>query len=760
MACDANVMSWEAAMSGSTIKSSTTTMITGASSAIAPTLIGLLTLCASGCLEPKPRATPTQQQRALGPAKVGAYLMVDQFGYRPDDPKVAVLVDPQQGFNAKDSYTPGTTLEVRRWADDKVVFSGAPSAWSGGKTQASSGDRGWWFDFSTVKAPGSYYLYDPQQKLGSHRFEIDRDVYRGALIAATRMFFYNRAGAAKKPPHTDPKWQDDAAYLGPGQDGEARAVDDKNNGSKARDLRGGWFDAGDTNKYVTFAESVVHQLLSAYSQNPAPFTDDFNIPESGNGVPDLLDEIKWELDWIKRMQQSDGGVLIKVGVLDHNDVAPPSKDKRPRYYAPKCSSSSIATAGMFAHAALVFGGVAPLAAEVSDLTKRAEQAWSWYQQNPKRSDCDSQEIKAGDADRSQAEQRASAVVAAIYLFALTGNKSYHDHVKANYKQTRPYQDNGWSRYDPHQGDALLFYTTLAQADATIKQAILAKKLTEATSVSEIYGKAALDKDLYRAFITDATYHWGSNNARACNGSTNVDMLVYTLDAPNAAAYRARALGILHYMHGVNPLGMVYLSNMGSYGAEVSASEIYHTWFAHGTDWDSAKTSSKGPAPGYVVGGPNNGYGGPLSPPAGQPPQKSYLDWNAGWPENSWEVTEPGIYYQSAYLKLLSGFVGAPSKPTPTDAGPTGDGAPSDGSAPPRDGGPSGDGSKTGDGPASSADRGVAGAGDASGRSEEGCSCAVDGADHGTLASSLLLIMLLVSLGRRRPARRRRRARRL
>ncbi len=82
----------------------------------------------------------------------------------------------------------------------------------------------------------------------------------------------------------------------------------------ARDLRGGWFDAGDTNKYVNNAGQTLHQLLAAYRERPEIWTDDLNIPESGNGRPDLIDEIIWELDWLKRMQQADGGVLIKVGI--------------------------------------------------------------------------------------------------------------------------------------------------------------------------------------------------------------------------------------------------------------------------------------------------------------------------------------------------------------------------------------------------------------------------------------------------------------
>jgi hypothetical protein len=85
--------------------------------------------------------------------------------------------------------------------------------------------------------------------------------------------------------------------------------------------------------------------------------------------------------------------------------------------------------------------------------------------------------------------------------------------------------------------------------------------------------------------------------------------------------------------------------------------MFHEWFRHGSIWDNARTSECGPPPGFLTGGPNANYTGSLSPPAGQPRQKAYRDWNTGWPENSWEITEPGIYYQAAYVKLLSAFRG-------------------------------------------------------------------------------------------------------
>jgi hypothetical protein len=122
---------------------------------------------------------------------------------------------------------------------------------------------------------------------------------------------------------------------------------------------------------------------------------------------------------------------------------------------------------------------------------------------------------------------------------------------------------------------------------------------------------------------------------------------------------------------VNPLGKVYLTNMYSFGAENSVNQLWHTWFFDGTKWDDARNSMYGPAPGYVVGGPAGGQydwdgGCPnvspkcgtsrLAPPYGQPPQKSYLDFNDGWPLNSWSVSEPSNGYQVNYIRLLARFV--------------------------------------------------------------------------------------------------------
>lgn len=606
--------------------------------------------------------------------RVSDLIRVDQFGYRPAAKKIAVLVDPVEGWNAREELPPSTTYEVRSWSDGKLVLSGAPKPWQGGALQKSSGDRGYWFDFSALSAEGSYCIVDKDNGLRSHRFDVGRGVYRDVLRAALKVFYFQRCNYAKQKPHAcvgDKCWTAAADYVGAGQDKEARSVKDRGNAKTARDLTGGWWDAGDVNKYVTFANAPVHQLLTAYSDRPATFKDDFGIPESGNGVPDILDELKIELDWMQRMQPADlgGGVLIKVGNIDHGDPIA-EKSRLQRYYYPEpCSSSTVAAAGMFAHAALVMRDVPQLKSYAEGLTERAKRAWTYFQTHPRKTDCDDQTIKSGDADKNALEQEQVSVVSAIYLFALTGDASYAETIAKSIKATRPMQEDRWSAYEPEQGEALMFYTALPNADPGIKAAIVDRKVQQARSL-DIYGWKP-DLDLYGAYMRDDSFHWGHNMVRANIGNTNYDLVQHKLFKPGeTATFSDRAEGLLHSFHGVNAMGLVYLTNMYPYGAEKSANQIFHQWFRDGDPtYDDAQKSRLGPAPGYVPGGPNHQYCGGQEGQAKcaksrlrqQPLQKSYLDFNTAWePQNehdrSWEITEPGIYYQAAYVKLVSKFV--------------------------------------------------------------------------------------------------------
>jgi len=336
-------------------------------------------------------------------AQTSDFIHIDQFGYKPNHTKVAVISNPQTGFNASQSYTPSNSLELRNAVTDAVVFSGAPTTWNNGTTHSQSGDKGWWFDFSSVIQTGEYYIFDVANNERSSKFNINNNVYNEVLITASKAFYYNRCGIAKNTPFTLNGFTDAMSFS---QDTQARDVHQQNNTSTAKDMSGGWFDAGDYNKYVTFAEAPVHDLLWAYTNNPSIFGDNWNIPESGNNIPDIIDELKWELDWLLKMINSDGSVHIKIGARNHdeNSSSPPSINSDIRYYEKTCTSAAIAETTMLAHASKVFSQFSSLSSYAQTLKEKALLTWNYVEPRIENAtldeNCDELAVVSGDADRT------------------------------------------------------------------------------------------------------------------------------------------------------------------------------------------------------------------------------------------------------------------------------------------------------------------------------------------------------------------------
>ncbi|NOT58771.1 MAG: LacI family transcriptional regulator [Acidobacteria bacterium] len=584
-------------------------------------------------------------------------MLVDQFGYLPAMRKVAVISDPQTGYNAAVQYAPGAVLEVRCVSDNSVVFTGSVVAWRNGETHAQSGDRVWQFDFSNVNCVGEHYLYDPANDTRSHIFSIGADVYRNVLRHSVRMFFYQRCHHAKRAPFAETNWTDEACHL---TDLRARPIEvtinDKNNVRTERDLSGGWHDAGDYNKYTILTAETLSDLLFAYERNRMVFTDDFGVPESGNGIPDVLDEIKWELDWLLKMQNADGSVLTKLSATDFAGAAPPSADATVRYYGAASTSATLAAAVSFAHASLTYQRALPTYSK--KLLAAARKAWAWAAANPRvlfnNAGFGSESTEVDDYQRSMFK-----LATAIYLFAATGETAYRDYVEANLAATHALQWDYWHCYEALTQDALLFYASWSSAPLTTATRIRNSKQS-AINGPDFLTAFTNQSDAYGAFLKDDCYTWGSNRLKAHVGTLFLAQQCYNLDPARAALYRNAGAAQLHYLHGVNPMGTVYLTNMYSAGAEKCVNEIFHRWFRDGSVWDSAVSSPRGPAPGYVPGGPHAAFapspeytGTELWQIRLQPAQKAYKDWNGDWPEDSWQLTEPAIYYQAAYVNLLA-----------------------------------------------------------------------------------------------------------
>jgi len=632
---------------------------------------------------------PGGQGGSGGPAAGGAggasatspYIVVDQFGYLPDGEKIAVIRDPQVGFDAAESFTPGTSYALVNAASGERVFTAPPSAWQAGATDGSSGDKAWWFTFTSVTAPGDYYVLDVDRNARSYPFTIGDQVYRDVLKQAVRMLFYQRAGQNKDAAHAGAGWTDGASFAGPLQDAHCRLFSDKANAATERDVHGGWFDAGDLNKYTSWTAGYVESLLRAYVENPTAWTDDYDIPESGNGIPDVLDEAKWGLDYLTRLQGSDGGVLSIVG---EPSASPPSAATGPCLYGPASTSATLTAAAAFAMGARVLraSGNAALGTVADDLLARAKKAWTWAGTNPavifanNDSATGSSGLGAGNQETDDYGRLVDKLDAAAQLFAVTADAEYRTFFDTNYTNLHLFKyANYVAPWDMPGQDAALDYVDATGATAATVTAIRNAYLTGATNGDNL-GATTGNKDPYLGPVP--SYTWGSSSVKSNMGNLLAAAVAHKLDAAANADLTRAASRYVHHLHGTNPLSLVYLTNMYAHGAENCVNEIFHTWFADGSAmWDRVGKSTYGPPPGFLAGGPNPSYdwdgccqnsscGGTgnnaictsmsISPPKGQPAEKSYKDFNTGWPLDSWSVTEPSDGYQVAYIRLLSKFV--------------------------------------------------------------------------------------------------------
>ena len=617
---------------------------------------------------------------SAGGPPVAKHILVDQFGYLPQSDKIAVIREPRTGYDNSDSFTPGAMYALVDAASGSRVFSAAPAAWNSGAEDASSGDVAWWFDFSQVTASGDYYVLDVDRSVRSFEFSISDFAYRDVLKQAVRTFFYQRAGQAKDVRYAGAAWADGASHVGPLQDHHCRLYNQASDAATEKDLWGGWYDAGDYNKYTNWTASYVIRLLHAYAQTPAAFTDDYGIPESGNGIPDIVDETKWGLDFLTRMQNSEGSILSIVG---ESSASPPSAATGPSLYGGPSTSATLSGAAAFAYGSKVYRslGRPEMTSYADALRTQAGKAWAWAAANPnvlfRNNDPASgtQGLGAGQQETDDYGRLALKLEAAVYLFDATGDTAYRTFFDANYRQARLIANGAFVYpFEAELQEALLDYTKTASATtATVTEIRTAYR--RGMDSADNFQAFRNNRDPYLAHLKD--YTWGSNATKSNQGNMFFDIVTYGLDAAvNREAERA-AERYLHYLHGVNPFALAYLSNMYEHGAENSVNEFYHSWFADKSPlWDRVGMSKFGPPAGFVTGGPNPTYdwdaccpsgcgsaannavctSEALSPPKGQPPQKSYKDFNTSWPLDSWSVTENSNGYQVAYILLLSKFV--------------------------------------------------------------------------------------------------------
>lgn len=584
----------------------------------------------------------------LDPASVKTpFVVSDQFGYVPDAEKILFARQARAGFDADSFPAMVSSYDVYSEAEGRVVLTVTPTPWNNGRVDSRSGDLVSTLDISELTTPGSYFITETGEQTSLAAFKIKDDIYASVFKSAFKTLYYQRSGFERTAPYADTRFIDGASHLGPGQDSEARRFLAKT-ASTERDLHGGWYDAGDLNKYTNWTADYCLMLLASFEENPGVWGDNLNLPESGNGVPDVLDEVRWGMDWLLRMQNDDGSVL---SILGSDSASPPSSATGPSYYGDASTSATLSSAAAFAYGASIYRAQGQ-SAYADELETAAEAAWNWAEANPavvfRNNDPASQTegLGAGQQEVNDRTRMILRMTAAAHLFALTGDTLYGDVVDDLFAQSPLNTETTLSPYELVHYDALRAYAFHPGANTTnvsqINQQFLAKRLANSIVLN----------DAYRSPVDHM--HWGSNATKAARG------LTLLIGNPTDETKTA-ASGFVHYIHGANPLGIVYMSEMRAFGAQHFVEHLYH----HGYQ-DAAPS-------GFIVGGPNPTYnwaaccpnscglgsscgGTRPAPPAGQPDLKSYLDFNENWTLAPWQVNENSNGYQVIYLRLLAFYV--------------------------------------------------------------------------------------------------------
>ena len=239
-------------------------------------------------------------------AEPTAAIKVDQAGYLSQARKLAVVV----------SSNPSERFSLKRDSDGKAVYSGTLSA---PMQDSNSGDRVQLADFSEFREAGKYFLDVPGAGR-SYTFEVGADVYRRAYYLAMRSFYGQRCGMAVNMGPEFPQFRYDECH----RKGAWHASSGK---SGERESSHGWHDAGDYGRYVVNSGLSTGTLLWSWELFGKRIgATPLHIPESGNGTPDILNEIRWNLEWMLSMQDQDGGVWAKQTSENFTGFVMPPRD--------------------------------------------------------------------------------------------------------------------------------------------------------------------------------------------------------------------------------------------------------------------------------------------------------------------------------------------------------------------------------------------------------------------------------------------------
>ena len=556
-------------------------------------------------------------------------ILVNQVGYFPDRAKIAVL--------KTDAPSPVKWTLVD--AADATVMEGETVVHG---PDAASGDSVHIIDFTGFDRPGKGY----RLKVGkneSHPFRIDTDIYQRLKYDALHFFYHQRQGVPIEAEYVGDLWARPAGHTGDvsvgclPKDRYFGKLSPYSGCSYKLDVSGGWYDAGDHGKYIVNGGITTWIMLDEYERDRylGSSVDDFGdgklrIPENHNGVPDILDEARFNLEFMLKMQVPDGNPLAgmvhhKIHDDDWTSLGTrPDQDEVARYLHPPTTTATLNLAAAAAVGARVFKEFDP--AFASKCLKAAEKAWAAAKAHPDIWPSDDRDHGGGAYGDTTADDEF--YWAAAELFITTGKDVYRSFVTKS----------PWFKKVPvligfEKAAGTYTWRDLAPLGsfslATVPNGLSPQE------IEEIRGnivKAAdgyidiIQKEGYRLPFSgdkDGRYPWGAN-------SFVIDALVVIArgyDFSKDPRHLDAVVTGMDYLMGRNPMDTVYVTGYGTR----PVMNPHHRFWAKQAD-----SAFPPPPPGVLSGGPNSGVEDPYAKAAGLEgcaPEKCFIDHIESWSTN-------------------------------------------------------------------------------------------------------------------------------
>jgi len=517
---------------------------------------------------------------------------LNSLGFLSDEKKTAGITSPCSEFNL---------VSVD---NGKEVFSGKTA---GPVYQKDVEQNVYLADFSLFKKPGKYYLEIPGVGK-SAEFNIGSNVFNFAAITSMRAFYLWRCGMSVDGEFGGNHYHQNACHL---EDGYEDYIGKKNS---QRDGTGGWHDAGDFGKYVVNAGAALGVLFFAWDHfQPQLEKMNLDIPETAPGFPDFLKELKWETDWILKMQYPDGSgrVSHKLTRINFSGFIMPHEDDGKRYFTEWSSAATADFVAIMAMAARYFKPYDEVYTQ-----KCLDAAWVSYrflQYHPEYKRFEQGDFKTGGYQTKDSDDR---LWAAAELWETTGDK---DCLRDFEKRAADINFKIEEDWDWQNLSNLAMYTyALSKRNGKNPEVETAIKNNIISNADALVEKAK--NDVYSRAL-GGRYYWG------CNGTVarqTVNLHVADLIQPDEM-YKETAIGILDHLFGKNYYNRSYVTGLGINPP------------LHPHDRRSGADNIEAPWPGYLVGGGHTA-----------------IDWVDE--EASYSRNEIAINWQAALVYALAGFV--------------------------------------------------------------------------------------------------------